>query len=64
MDSSEHTPGVGTEGIFQFKFPVAVVYSGSAEKDTGFHTHMGNLPNGDDFLYIDSQQLPLLIFQL
>jgi hypothetical protein len=64
MDSAQHAPAVGSEGVLQFKFPVPIVDPGPAQKDTRLNTHMLNFPDADHLLNVDPQHLPLLILQL
>ena len=50
---SEQAPGVGADGILQFKEPLLFPDSGPAEINCGFDTHILDVFRAEDLLNID-----------
>ena len=61
VNLSQKTPHMGTDGIFQFKEPLFLLYRGPAQIDSGFNSHILNLPGADNLLDVDPKQLVLFI---
>ena len=52
---------MGTDGIFQFKEPLFLLYRGPAQIDRGFNSHILDFFGADDLLNVDPEQLMLFI---
>ena len=61
VNLSEQAPGVGADGILQFKEPLFFPDSGPAEINCGFDAHILDVFRAEDLLNIDPEQLVLFI---